>query len=81
MNLESLLGNIPVEEQAELMKLAQENPMAAMAKLQGSLSPDMLETILGMVMSNPDLLKSVQEQSGFSDDQIQGAMDSFADEN
>ncbi|MGL4855023.1 MAG: DUF2999 family protein [Lentisphaeria bacterium] len=69
--------NIPEAEAAKLAKLARENPMAAVAQLQNYLSPEMIESMMQMMMANPELMQQVMSQAGISDDQVDALKNQF----
>ena len=61
--------NIPEAELADIMSLAKEEPMAAMAKIQQYLSPEMIQSMMQMMMSNPDAMEDAMKQAGISEEE------------
>jgi spore maturation protein SpmB len=60
----------------ELAKAAQDNPFAAMSKVQElGIPPEVLQQILMTVMSNPSALIDLAKQFGADDSTIQSVQD------
>lgn len=69
--------NIPQDELAEIMALAKSEPMAAMAKIQEYLSPEMIQSMMQMMMSNPAAMQDAMKQAGVSEDDVEKLKDQF----
>jgi hypothetical protein len=79
MGLTDLLQgmNIPQDELMEIMALAKQDPMAAMAKIQKYLSPEMIQSMMQMMMSNPAAMQDAMKQAGISDEDAEKLKDQF----
>ncbi len=69
--------NIPAEEVNEIIKLASENPMAAMAKLQQYLTPEMIQSMMQMMMSDPEAMQKAMKQAGVSEEDLENIKKQF----
>ncbi len=72
MLMELLKGmNIPEDEMAEIASLIQENPMAAVAKIQKYMSPEMMQSMMQLMMTNPEAMSEAMEKAGIDEDQLE----------
>ena len=62
--------NIPEEEMKTIMESAKENPMAAFGMLQQYMTPEIMQEMMLMAMSNPEIIQGMAEEHGISDEQI-----------
>lgn len=69
--------NIPEEELADIMALAKQDPMAAMAKIQQYLSPEMIQSMMQMMMANPTAMQDAMKQAGISEEDAAKLKDQF----
>lgn len=69
--------NIPEDELADIMALAKQDPMAAMAKIQQYLSPEMIQSMMQMMMSNPAAMQDAMKQAGISEEDAAKLKDQF----
>lgn len=62
--------NIPEETIKEIAAQASTNPMAAVAALQEHMSPEMMQQLMGYLMTHPDMLRELGAYAGVSVEQI-----------
>lgn len=66
--------NVSEETIAALFKALTQNPMMAMALIQEAGIPvDKIQQIMGLVMSNPDVIKEAVEELGLDFSQVEAA--------
>jgi crotonobetainyl-CoA:carnitine CoA-transferase CaiB-like acyl-CoA transferase len=62
--------NIPAEELSRIAEAAKSNPLAAMGMLQECLTPEMLQELVALFMSNPEALSEAAAQAGVSPEEL-----------
>lgn len=66
--------NISDEKISELFKALTANPMMAMGLIQQmGISPDKLQAVMGLVMTQPDLIKEAVEELGLDYSKVEEA--------
>jgi hypothetical protein len=67
-------SNISKEKTKELFQALTENPMMAMALIQTmGIAPEKLQQIMGLVMTNPNIIKEAVEELGFDFAKVEAA--------
>ncbi|PAJ73678.1 hypothetical protein CJF42_14380 [Pseudoalteromonas sp. NBT06-2] len=67
-------SNISKEKTKKLFQALTENPMAAMALIQTmGIAPEKLQQIMGLVMTNPNIIKEAVEELGFDFSKVEAA--------
>ena len=67
-------SNISKEKTEELFQALTENPMMAIAMIQTmGIAPEKLQQIMGLVMSNPNLIKEAVEELGLDFSKVEAA--------
>jgi hypothetical protein len=69
-------AGIEREKLLEIVKLLKENPMAAMAAVQGlNLSEEIMQKVMGTVMMNPNAIEELAKELGLSDEDLKNIKD------
>lgn len=80
MDLNTILSDLNLsEEQAkELSEAIRTNPMNSLALFQKyQISPEVIQSVIGKLMANPELLMQTAKQMGVSDEDIEKVKGTF----
>jgi hypothetical protein len=71
-DIAELMGklNIPPEQLARVAEEAKSNPMAAMGLLNEYMTPELMQEMIALFLSNPDAVSAAAEQAGVSPEQL-----------
>ena len=62
--------NIPEEEMSKIVASAKEDPMQAFGEIQKYMTPELMQQLMMMAMSNPDVIQGMASEYGIEDEQL-----------